>query len=203
AGGRRRKAAKRAFIAGYTFPKGLDSRLLKHHPQLTVAEVGRVFEGLRQFFAEALEAKGKFVAMPSQVVDDLWHEFILYTRNYDLFCRRGLGRFLHHTPAVVAGNAMRGSVQRTWRLACREEDIDPRLPRRLPLLFALDGDLDIPGGFRYVPDCSRLPPDQRSADTYCGATLGDSGGDGAGDGNDGDGGGDSGGSCGGGCGGGD
>jgi hypothetical protein len=212
AGRRRRHAAKRAYIADYTFPKGLDNRFLKHHPGLTPAQMKRVFEGLRQFFNVALEAKGKFVAMPSQVVDDLWHEFILYTRNYELFCRRGLGRFLHHTPAVVAGSARHGSVHRTWHLACREEGINPRKPHRLPLLFALDGDFDIPGGFRYVPDCSRLPPDQRSSDTYCGATLGDSGGDGGwgdssdGNGSHGDGGGDSGGdggsSCGGGCGGG-
>ena len=31
--------------------------------------------------------------MPSQVTDDLWHEFILYTRNYEDFCRRAFGRF--------------------------------------------------------------------------------------------------------------
>lgn len=204
AGGRRRHAARRAYMSTYTFPKGLDTRLLKHHPRLTAPQVGRVFDGLRQFFAVALEAKGQFVAMPSQVVDDLWHEFILYTRNYELFCRRGLGRFLHHTPAVVASTERQGSVHRTWQLACREEDINPRRPHRLPLLFALDGDFDIPGGFRYVPDCSRLPPDQRSSDTYCGAALGDSGGDGGDGGNssDGDSGSDGGGSCGGGCGGG-
>lgn len=214
AAGRRRHAGRRAFIAAYAFPKGLDARLRKHHPQLSATQIDRVFEGLRQFFTVALEAKGKFVAMPSQVVDDLWHEFILYTRNYELFCRRGQGRFLHHTPAVVAGSALRGSVHLTWRLACREEGINPLKPRRLPLLFALDGDLDIPNGFRYVPDCSRLPPDQRSSDTYCGAALGDSSGDGGGwgdghdshDGNSGsagsDAGGDGGSSCGGGCGGG-
>lgn len=39
--------------------------------------------------------------MPSQVTDDLWHEFILCTRHYDAFCRRAFGGFLHHTPAVV------------------------------------------------------------------------------------------------------
>ena len=30
----------------------------------------------------------------------------------------------------------------------------PAAPTRLPLLFALDTKLNIPGGFRYVPDCS-------------------------------------------------
>ena len=43
----------------------------------------------------------RHISMPSQVADDLWHEFILYTRDYDAFCRRAFGGFLHHTPAVV------------------------------------------------------------------------------------------------------
>jgi len=35
------------------------------------------------------------------VADDLWREFILYTRDYQRFCRKGLGEFLHHAPAVI------------------------------------------------------------------------------------------------------
>ncbi len=37
--------------------------------------------------------------MPSQVVDDAWHEFILFTRAYQQYCNKALGRYLHHTPA--------------------------------------------------------------------------------------------------------
>ncbi|NIA71366.1 hypothetical protein HBA54_22475 [Pelagibius litoralis] len=31
-------------------------------------------------------------------VDDLWHEFILYTREYHVFCQQCVGRYLHHFP---------------------------------------------------------------------------------------------------------
>ena len=61
--------------------------------------------------------------MPSQVVDDAWHTFILFTRNYELFCRKAFGRFLHHTPAeAMAGQttATEG-IKRTWRIACQLE----------------------------------------------------------------------------------
>jgi hypothetical protein len=121
--------------------------------------------------------------MPSRVADDLWHEFILYTKNYDAFCRRAFGRFLHHTPAVVPGDARRSNegLRRCWRHACLEENIDPRTPARLPLLFALDGKLNVSGGFRYVADCSSLRRagesggDADNGDGGCGGACGGGG----------------------------
>lgn len=36
---------------------------------------------------------------PAQVlIDEMWHTFILHTKEYDLFCRRFFGRMIHHTP---------------------------------------------------------------------------------------------------------
>ena len=98
--------------------------------------------------------------MPSRVVDDLWHEFILYTRDYEQFCKRAFGHFMHHTPAVAMGPAaglkIGDGLRRAWWFACKDEDIDPKRPSRLPLLFALDGQLHIPNGFRYDLDCDAL-----------------------------------------------
>jgi len=51
----------------------------------------------------------------------------------------------------------------------REEHIDPRKPTRLPLLFALDAKLGIPGGFRYVPDC--VGPRREGADAGGGTVV--------------------------------
>nr|WP_315219004.1 hypothetical protein [uncultured Duganella sp.] len=51
----------------------------------------------------------------------MWHEFILYTRAYEQFCRRA------------------------WHFTCHEEHINPLKPARLPLLFALDTKLHIAG----------------------------------------------------------
>ena len=153
--------------------------------------------------------------MPSQAADVLWHEFILYTREYQSFCARAFGGFLHHTPAVVLAPQHKQSNQglrRVWWHACKIENIDPAHPTRLPLLFALDTKLGVPNGFVYAPDCSDLRRDG-SAGTQCGGDFsdssvdggtdglgdggGDSGGDGGGD-SGGDGGGDGGGGCGGG-----
>ena len=206
------------YIRSFALPPGLYERLRKHHPHLTLRDCQLVNKGLRQFFMAYLKSGRQYVAMPSQVADDLWHEFILYTRNYEQFCRKAFGRFLHHTPAAVLGKGQQGNagIRRTWFYACHEENINPRKPSRLPLLFALDGKLDIPNGFTYVPDCSGFKrKDGDGAVPYCAADLSSSasgcgggsdfsscGGDGGSDGGS-DGGGDGGSSScgGGGCGG--
>ena len=38
------------------------------------------------------------VTSPMHMMDEMWHNFILLTRDYEHFCREYLGRFLHHGP---------------------------------------------------------------------------------------------------------
>lgn len=211
---RRLRQARRAdYIRGYTLPAGLYDRLRKRRPELSLKDCQLVSHALRQFFLAYLKSGRKFVAMPSQVADDLWHEFILYTKNYEHFCRHAFGGFLHHTPAVVLGTAQQNNagLRRCWWFTCREENINPREPTRLPLLFALDAKLKVADGFHYVADCSSVRrktsgPDSSGA-VYCGGDFSsasyDGGTDGFGDASaDGGGFGDSGSGCGGGgCGG--
>ncbi len=208
-----REARRAEFIRHFSFPKGLIEKLQARRPGLSGKDGQLVARALRQFFLAHLAARRQFVSMPSQITDDLWHEFILYTRNYQDFCRRAFGRFMHHTPAVVLGKAQQGNVglRRTWWFCCKEEHINPNTPTRLPLLFAIDTKLGIADGFRYVPDCKALR-ERGDGSTYCGGDFGSSSVDGStdgfgdigSDGSTGDGGGsDGGGGDGGGCGGGD
>lgn len=213
---RRSLAARRAeFIRGYTLPQGLYDRLRKRRPDLTLKDCQLVGQALRQFFLAYLKSGRQFVSMPSQLADELWHEFILYTKNYEAFCRKAFGRFLHHTPAVVLGPERQNNtgLRRCWWYACREENINPSQPTRLPLLFALDAKLRIADGFHYVPDCGSVrdrDAGRHGGTVYCGGDFSSSGFDGCTDGfsdaggsdGAGDGAGDGGG-CGGGCGGGD
>jgi hypothetical protein len=175
---------------------------------------------LRQFFIAYLMSGKQYVSMPSQAVDELWHAFILYTREYQSFCRRAFGTFLHHAPAATLGGQRKSNegLRRVWWYCCKYENIDPVNPTRLPLLFALDVKLNIPNGFRYHPQCEALRDKARAhaADTgsggataiHCGGDFSDPNYDGTtagfGDSSSGDGGGgDAGSGCGGGgCGGG-
>ena len=71
------------FIRTYAWPRGLLERLEKHHSGMERKDSALVSRGLRQFFVAYLMSGKRFVSMPSQVADDLWHEFILYTREYE------------------------------------------------------------------------------------------------------------------------
>ncbi len=202
---RYRRLARERFIRDYALPRGLYDKLRTRRPELEPKDCALVARGLRQFFLAYLQSGRKFVAMPSQAVDDLWHEFILYTKAYDAFCRQAFGGFLHHTPAVVLGADKQNNegLRRVWWHACKEENIDPAKPLRLPLLFAIDAKLGITDGFVYSSDCKALRSDGKG-NVHCGADFSDSsvdgGTDGFGDsdGGSGDGGGDGGGGCGGG-----
>jgi hypothetical protein len=212
---------RESYIRTFELPRGLFDKLRQKRPALTLKDCQLVSHSLRQFFLAYHKGGYRFVSMPSQVADDLWHEFILYTRNYQAFCERAFGRFLHHTPAVALGPNRQDNagLRRVWWHCCIEDNINPRKPTRLPLLFAIDAKLAIAGGFVYAADCNgvrRANEAAASGVVYCGGDFGsasvdgstagfgsDSGDSGAGSGSDG-GTGDSGGSgCGGGgCGGG-
>jgi hypothetical protein len=219
-----RRAKRADYIRSYVLPQGLFAKLRQRRPALTAKDCQLVGQALRQFFLAYHQSEGQPVAMPSQVVDDLWHEFILYTRNYQDFCQRAFGQFLHHTPAVALskqpGSVPRSNagLRRCWRFCCLAENINPRSPTRLPLLFAIDAKLGIADGFRYVPDCGPLRQPGGASDAsgggtviHCGGDFSDAGLDGSldglsgshgGGGPDGDGGSGDGGD-GGGCGGGE
>lgn len=152
----REKRAK--FIAAYAFPAQLRHRIRKHYPALPDRQLAMVLEGLRQYFLACLSAQGhglaRHVGMPSKAVDDAWHEFILMTREYAGFCTRAFGGFLHHAPEAQMnepiGNALANTLQQF-----RDR---PPLPGAwamlgsMPLLFAIDRELQLVDGFRYDDD---------------------------------------------------
>ena len=160
-----------AFIESYAFPSSIRPKLKDKYPHLSADQVDFVVDGLRDYFIICSKAGKKLVSMPSQAVDELWHEFILITRSYEVFCRRALGRFLHHTPAEAMRSATvaQEGIQRAWILACAREEISPTNPTKLPRLFALDAMLDIPDGFVYSLDCRDGKPG------YCAGHIIDAG----------------------------
>lgn len=173
----RRRRGRENYIDSYAFPNGLRQRVRARYPHLNDRQLDLVFATLREYFHLSRKAGRRLLAMPSQVVDDAWHEFILFTRNYEAFCKRGLGRFLHHTPteAMPTPTAASDGIKRTWRLACRRAGIDPLAATSVPMLFAIDQRLAIPGGFSYALNCTHLSASAGGA-TFCASHIGCGGG---------------------------
>lgn len=199
---------REAYIDHFEFHPAVFNKFREVRPHLTSEQEQLVFAALRDYFQMCRMAGKRMVSMPSQVVDDAWHAFILFTRGYEQFCSRAFGRFLHHTPAeaMSSRNVAQQGIKRAWRLACARDGINPVNAVSLPLLFSIDRDLKIENGFYYVPDCGDEVRRTDATGSYCASHIGCSSGCGGDSGGD-SGGADSGGAdssgCGGGCGGGD
>jgi hypothetical protein len=136
--------------------------------------------------------------MPSRVVDDAWHEFILDSLAYTAFCNAAFGFYLHHTPDEAMSTPMANALDST----IRAWDLSDAGAEEESVLWDLDEKLGIeePLGI----DGLQLSAVRSSAALlgapYIGACVGWAGGGGEGSGEGGSGGGGEGGGCGnGGC----
>ncbi len=187
---------RRAFIESYEFPMALKNKV---RDELDADRpVNVALEGLREWYLACLEAGPKAtLGMPSRAVDVAWHEMILMTRTYHHFCERAFGYYLHHSPEAVMQESMRDSLARTLAAVERNKALTMA---GIPLLFAIDSELDLAGGQAWAThDIAALRDHSRDIDN--GGGHGWSGGSNAGGCSTGDGGG-GGGCSGGGCGGG-
>lgn len=44
--------------------------------------------------------EGEDLGMMSTEVDNLWHTFLLFTKDYQTFCNEMFGKFIHHVPKI-------------------------------------------------------------------------------------------------------
>jgi len=162
------------FIENYKFSPALIKRVKEKHNYLNDRDMAKVVRATRDYFYICKQAKGKMVAMPSEIVDVFWHEFILFTKEYELFCKKGMGHFLHHTPteAMKSKTSAQVGIKRAWRLACIKEKINPQSPKKLPLLFGIDKTLKIKGGFSYQLNCKSKSTKGSSCGGYCATDIG-------------------------------
>ncbi|MEW6167389.1 MAG: hypothetical protein AB1651_06795 [Pseudomonadota bacterium] len=59
---------------------------------------------------------------PILIIDEMWHTFILFTKEYHEFCSRMFGHYMHHTPTTVSEKKRLRSEMNDARLtALREE----------------------------------------------------------------------------------
>ncbi|WP_339197576.1 hypothetical protein [Aeribacillus sp. FSL k6-2211] len=73
-------------------------RVLANHPNWTETDFNwRLFELKRYFLLAGIL---KSVPMFSDEVDEIWHEMIMFTKEYENFSKKFFGSFLHHSPNV-------------------------------------------------------------------------------------------------------
>lgn len=162
-----RLQSRLAFLAYTPLPDGVRQRWRARYPALSPQQAARVEQGLQQFF-RLYALNSTPLAMPSQLVDALWHEFILDTRAYQAFCQQAFGRFLHHTPTDSSNrNQQQSMLRQSWYAACQDEGLAWQQHTRLPLLFALDHELGMGDAFDYS---LLFPPATHASNSLYGGT---------------------------------
>ena len=148
----RQRKQRQYYLYQYRFPQDIRRKLASRYPDLNATQWLSVEAAMRQFF-RLHQGKGKAaIAMPSRIVDDYWHEFILHTQTYRIFCRKALGRFIDHAPASQSDVSAMGQAMKTsWQRACRDEKLNPLQTSKLPLIFGIDQALGISNGFIHNP----------------------------------------------------
>lgn len=66
--------------------------------EVTTLEAEDIFRETQKFLYICQE-KGVFIPDDLLMIDEMWHNFILFTKEYDFFCKRFFGRYFHHLPA--------------------------------------------------------------------------------------------------------
>jgi hypothetical protein len=112
---RRRGRRDEDFIWNYQFPEHVEVRCRRDRPEITDREWKLVEQGLREWFLCCAWRDGEVLGMPSRLVDEAWHEFILDSLAYTEFCERAFGEYLHHTPESSMTMPMPGALDATER----------------------------------------------------------------------------------------
>jgi hypothetical protein len=86
-------------VYDYTFPELLKKRYMSERDK-TEQEFQLVQLALKDWFSifAGNTNRTQFFDFPSKEVDELWHMFILFTKDYREFCQNYIGQFLDHVP---------------------------------------------------------------------------------------------------------
>ncbi|MFD2444144.1 hypothetical protein ACFSO7_09140 [Bacillus sp. CGMCC 1.16607] len=81
-----------------SFRLNLKDRVIKVH-KFNSVKFDFALEELKRFFLLAALVKNG-ISMYSMKVDAVWHEMLMFTKEYDSFCENFIGRKIHHVPRV-------------------------------------------------------------------------------------------------------
>ncbi|HEY1130056.1 MAG TPA: hypothetical protein VGF12_11680 [Roseateles sp.] len=151
-----RRRCPPATVAADQIPAAVRSAWAHHAPDefpgLPVDDAAwlRCSLGLAQFFEACRLQRGQGAcALPSKAADSVWHTWLaLDPVGLANWQQRCFGFEVPHREAEALEAPLDDCLARTWAGSCRSEGLD-LLGLRLPLLFALDGRLQLPAGWTY------------------------------------------------------
>jgi hypothetical protein len=86
----------------------LIEKLLKERIVETASEAGELFQEVKRYLVLAHTDDSIRWQMYSLRVDECWHQFVLFSRQYFEFCNRYFGKYLPHSPSNAPESAATG-----------------------------------------------------------------------------------------------
>ncbi len=81
------------------------NRFSKENPDISLEDCQKIFiETLKwlwlcnESYYDNANKMHLFIYDDSLIIDKMWHNFILFTKEYHSFCHEYFGRFIHHSP---------------------------------------------------------------------------------------------------------
>lgn len=106
-----RAAAERLEAAlGLDFESRVKDRVLKEYPRITDKVWDWTWFELKRYFLMCGILRG--VPMYSSPADAVWHEMLMFTREYEQFCSSFCGEMIHHAPHAPGVQSEQG--ERAW-----------------------------------------------------------------------------------------
>ncbi|EJR29915.1 hypothetical protein EXW32_29980 (plasmid) [Bacillus mycoides] len=87
----------------------LKNRFLKNYTEVTDDEFECLFFELKRYFV--IKSIVRNAPMFSNQVDNIWHEMLMFTKDYQKFCYTFSGEMIHHTPNV---EVVQDAYSRGW-----------------------------------------------------------------------------------------
>ncbi|MEN2435788.1 hypothetical protein AAH994_10275 [Weeksellaceae bacterium A-14] len=62
------------------------------------SEAEKIFTETLKWLWLGNKVDGVFIDDSTLIIDEMWHNFILFTQEYEYFCMQNFGRYIHHQP---------------------------------------------------------------------------------------------------------
>jgi hypothetical protein len=86
-------------VEGDPFNRNIKAKIRSKHPEWTYARIDNAIRDYRDFLYDA--ATSSFPQIPTTDVDAVWHEHILFTKDYFERWTKILGKTIHHNPDKI------------------------------------------------------------------------------------------------------
>jgi hypothetical protein len=91
-------------VLSYEFPDLVDR--IQKDLNVPADQAHALFKDMLQFLYVCGSNRGERPPFyPPRYIDEAWHTFLLFTREYDAFCRYYFGTFIHHSPVTPTNRA--------------------------------------------------------------------------------------------------